>query len=170
MPGRRAEPLPPATCLTPSRMTTGRRSCAVERADRGGLASRVDLVGRRRPVTIFRFGYATTLPLCPWPGCGGGPCGCARTLGFLVERVTGIEAALSAWEVCGATRVLPAESVTCGDLDGLSASDRDYLWALLPSGTQRARVHPRMKSRAKGMPERSEVVREFGWSAARCSR
>jgi len=31
-------------------MTTGRRSCAVERADRGGLASRVDLVSRRRPV------------------------------------------------------------------------------------------------------------------------
>jgi len=28
-----------------------------------------------------------------------------------MERVTGIEPALSAWEACGATRVLPAESV-----------------------------------------------------------
>jgi hypothetical protein len=41
------------------------------------------------------------------------------------ERVTGIEPALSAWEVCGAARVLPADSVTCGDLAGLSLSDRD---------------------------------------------
>ena len=71
----------------------------------------------------------------------------ARTLGFLVKRVTGIEAALSAWEVCGATRVLPAESVTCGDHDGLSVSDRDYPRMLLPSGTQRARPDPRIKDR-----------------------
>jgi hypothetical protein len=34
--------------------------------------------------------------------------------------------ALSAREVCGAARVLPADSVACGDLDGLSASDRGY--------------------------------------------
>src|SRR5215470_3938271 len=46
----------------------------------------------------------------------------------------GIEPALSAWEVCGAARVLPAESVTCGDHDGLSVSDRDYPRVLLPSG------------------------------------
>ena len=43
-----------------------------------------------------------------------------------VERVTGIEPALSAWEVCGAARPPPADSVTCRDLDSLSASDRDY--------------------------------------------
>jgi Phage integrase family len=73
----------------------------------------------------------------------------AVSCGFVMERVTGIEPALSAWEVCGAARVLPAESVTCGDLDGLSASDRDYPWALLPSGTQRARVRPRIKRRAR---------------------
>jgi hypothetical protein len=52
-----------------------------------------------------------------------------------VERAKGIEPALSAWEVCGAARLLPADSVTCGDLDGLSASDHDYPWALFTSGT-----------------------------------
>ena len=56
------------------------------------------------------------------------------TWDFTLERVTGIEPALSAWEVCGAARVLPADSVTCGDHDGLSVSDRDYPWVLLPSG------------------------------------
>jgi hypothetical protein len=59
----------------------------------------------------------------------------AVSCGFVVERVTGIEPALSAWEVCGAVRLSPADSVTCGDLDGLSVSDRDYPRALLPSGT-----------------------------------
>jgi hypothetical protein len=67
------------------------------------------------------------------------------TWGFTLERVTGIEPALSAWEVCGAPRVLPADSVTCGDLGGLSVSDRDYPWVLLPSGTQRARLDPLVK-------------------------
>ena len=32
----------------------------------------------------------------------------------------------------------PADFVTCGDLDGLTVSDRDYGQALLRSGTQRA--------------------------------
>jgi AAA domain/TrwC relaxase len=41
---------------------------------------------------------------------------------------------LSAWEVCDAARVLPAESVTCGDHEGLSVSDRDYPRVLLPVG------------------------------------
>ena len=82
-----------------------------------------------------------------------------------MERVTGIEPALSAWEVCGAARVLPGESVTCGDLDGLSASDRDYPWALFPSGTQRARVHPRIKSRARARLRPSESVPPVGWPA-----
>jgi len=65
------------------------------------------------------------------------------------ERVTRIELALSAWEVCGATRVLPAESVTCRDHDGLSVSDRDYPRVLLPSGTQRARPDPRIKRKTR---------------------
>jgi hypothetical protein len=56
-----------------------------------------------------------------------------------VDRVTGIEPALSAWEICGAVALPPADSVTCGDLGGLSLSDRDYPRVLLPSGTQRAR-------------------------------
>ena len=48
------------------------------------------------------------------------------TWDFTLERVTRIELALSAWEVCGAVALPPADFVTCGDLDGLSASDRDY--------------------------------------------
>jgi hypothetical protein len=43
-----------------------------------------------------------------------------------VERVTGIESALAAWEVCGAVRLPPADSLTCGLLDALPASDRYY--------------------------------------------
>ena len=82
--------------------------------------------------------------------------------GYVVERVTGIEPALSAWEVCGVARLLPAVSVTCGDLDGLSASDRDYPWALFLSGTQRARVHPRIKRRAQPRMKQSESVRSLG--------
>jgi hypothetical protein len=66
-------------------------------------------------------------------------------LGFLVERVTRIELALSAWEVCGAVALPPADSVTCGDLGGLSVSDRDYPRVLLLSGTQRARLDPPVK-------------------------
>jgi hypothetical protein len=38
----------------------------------------------------------------------------ALTLGFSVERVTGIEPALSAWEVCGASWPSPADRLTCG--------------------------------------------------------
>src|SRR5215471_15041956 len=70
--------------------------------------------------------------------------GMPAELGFHVERVTGIEPALSAWEVCGAIRLSPADSVTCGELDGHSLSDRDYPRALLSSGTWRARAlrHP----------------------------
>jgi hypothetical protein len=47
---------------------------------------------------------------------------------------------LPAWEVCGAAFLPPADSATCGDLDGLAVSDRDYPQALLRSGTQRARL------------------------------
>jgi hypothetical protein len=35
-------------------------------------------------------------------------------------------------------RVLPAESVTCGDHDGLLVSDRDYPRVLLPSSEDTA--------------------------------
>jgi hypothetical protein len=50
---------------------------------------------------------------------------------YCLERVTGIEPALSAWEVCGAARLPPADSVTCGDLDSLTVSDHDYPQVLL---------------------------------------
>jgi hypothetical protein len=76
---------------------------------------------------------------------------------------------LSAWEVCGATRVLPAESVTCGDHDGRSVSDRDYPRVLLPSGTQRARPDPRIKRPARQGLRPSEAVRRFGGPAATSS-
>ena len=56
-----------------------------------------------------------------------GPCHCYHS-------------ALSAWEVYGAARLPPADSVTCRDLVGLSASDRGYPRVLIPSGTQRARA------------------------------
>jgi len=42
-----------------------------------------------------------------------------------VERVTGIEPALSAWEVCGLADPPPADSLICGFVDELPASDRD---------------------------------------------
>src|SRR6266571_3914066 len=45
----------------------------------------------------------------------------------------------SAWEVCGAVCMPPADSLTCGHLDGSTVSDRDYPQALLLTGTQRAR-------------------------------
>jgi len=54
-----------------------------------------------------------------------------------LERVTGIEPALSAWELYGAVALRPADSVTCGFFGGLSLSDRDYPRVLLVSGTQR---------------------------------
>src|SRR6185312_11014368 len=78
-------------------------------------------------------------------------------LGFLAERVTGIEPALSAWEVCGAARVPLADSVTCGDLGGLSLIDSDCPWTLFPSGTQRARMHPRIFRRARSLLKPSMV-------------
>ena len=49
--------------------------------------------------------------------------------------------ALSAWELYGAVRLQPADSVTCANLNGLTVSDRDYPRGLLPSGTQRARAY-----------------------------
>jgi hypothetical protein len=55
------------------------------------------------------------------------------------SRARQLPPALSAWEVCGAVALPPAGSVTCGDLGGLSLSDRDDPRVLLPSGTQRAR-------------------------------
>jgi hypothetical protein len=57
------------------------------------------------------------------------------TWAFALERVTGIEPALSAWEACGAARQRPGNSATCGDLGGLTVGDRDCPQELLLSGT-----------------------------------
>jgi hypothetical protein len=46
--------------------------------------------------------------------------------GYIVERVTRIELALSAWEVCGAAALPPGDSATCEDLYAWTASYRDY--------------------------------------------
>ena len=57
------------------------------------------------------------------------------TWDFAAERVTGIEPALSAWEVGGAARPPPADWLTCGCADTLTVRDRDYPRWLLCSGT-----------------------------------
>ena len=86
------------------------------------------------------------------------------TWGFLVERVTGIEPALSAWEVCGAVALPPADSVTCGDLGGLSLSDRDCPRVLLPSGTQRARC---ARITRMSLCDASSAATSHGWHLGR---
>jgi hypothetical protein len=57
---------------------------------------------------------------------------------FALERVTGIEPALSAREVCVAGHP-PPDWLTCGSADTLPVRDRGCLLRLLSSGTQRAR-------------------------------
>ena len=52
-----------------------------------------------------------------------------------LERVTGIEPALSAWEVSATIRGLPADTLACGTLACLTASDRELLSGLARSGT-----------------------------------
>jgi hypothetical protein len=56
-----------------------------------------------------------------------------------LERVTGIELALSAWEVSSAIRGLSAETLTWGILARLTTSDRESPPGLTRSGTQWAR-------------------------------
>ena len=138
-----------ATCIRPSTGHHATMPGPCHKRPRRGARRR----GPVPPLVSGQWSAATFTPKLAGP-----------TWRFFVERVTGIELALSAWEVCGAPRVLPAESVTCGDLDGVSASDRDYPWALLPSGTQRARVHPRIKRRARPRSKASGSVRAVGSS------
>src|SRR5437762_8245382 len=54
--------------------------------------------------------------------------------GYIVERVTGIEPPLSAWEVSVTVDRLPAELLTWEPPAALSASDRDYPRLLVRSG------------------------------------
>ena len=97
-----------------------------------------------------------TAPQACWPRCanctliartpsaparhdqGPGPA-ISLTWAFVVERVTRIELALSAWEVSATIRGLPAETLACGTLARLTASDRELPPSLTQSGTQRAR-------------------------------
>jgi hypothetical protein len=79
-----------------------------------------------------------------------------------------ISPALSAWEVCGAVALPPADSVTCGNLGGLSLSDRDHPRALLLSGTQRARLDPRIKRQTRPVFKVSGSVWAFGKEQACC--
>ena len=54
---------------------------------------------------------------------------------YYLERVTGIEPALSAWEVSSAIHGLPAKTLICGSLPRLSESDRESPPGLTRSGT-----------------------------------
>jgi hypothetical protein len=52
-----------------------------------------------------------------------------------LERVTGIDPALSAWEVSATIRGLPADTLACGTLARLTARDRESPPGLIRSGT-----------------------------------
>jgi hypothetical protein len=52
-----------------------------------------------------------------------------------MPRVTGTKPALSAWEVSVTIRGLPADTLACGILARLTASDRELLSGLTSSGT-----------------------------------
>jgi hypothetical protein len=82
-------------------------------------------------------------------------------LRFLLGAGKGNRTPLSAWEVCGAARLSPADFRTCVDLDGLSVSDREYPCVLLP-GTQRARRLLR--------PELAVVLDERHWAHVTVAR
>ena len=79
------------------------------------------LIARRAATTVKQRGPGARTLLLTWA--------------FVVERVTGIEPALSAWEVCGAAARLPADRLTCGSTVLLSVSDRGFPRWLLRSGT-----------------------------------
>ena len=57
------------------------------------------------------------------------------TCAYIVERVTGIEPALSAWELYGAAWPPPADRLTCSSTSPLTLRDRDCPLWLLCSGT-----------------------------------
>jgi len=97
---------------------------------------------------------------------------------FAVERVTGIEPALSAWELYGAAARLPADWLTCGSAALQTVRDRDCPRWLLRSGTQRARPdHPGLGGprpslalrRAPAGPPKAEAER-WRRPAARAAR
>ncbi len=108
-----------------------------------------------------------------------GPCGAearrtsagghASRISRRMERVTEIEPALPAWEVCGAVSLPPADPVTCRDLGALFLSDRDYPRVLRPSGTQRARLLMHILTMGSvadavtAVPGKRQLVGE-GWS------
>jgi hypothetical protein len=56
------------------------------------------------------------------------------TLGFALERLTGIEPALSAWKLSGAAALSPADWLTCGSADTLTVRNRDCPRRLLLTG------------------------------------
>jgi hypothetical protein len=78
---------------------------------------------------------------------------------FVVERVTRIELALSAWEFGSAVHPVPADSLTCRCADALPDSDRDYPRLLTLSGTQRARGASRSDRSARTRGELRDALR-----------
>jgi len=78
---------------------------------------------------------------------------------FVVERVTGIEPAQSAWELYGAERSLPAYWLTCGPTFPLTVRDRDCPRWLLRSGTYRARPGRPVLAALRSPPEEPTVFK-----------
>jgi hypothetical protein len=86
-------------------------------------------------------------------------------LGLHRGGVTGIEPALSAWEVCGAASRLPADWLTCGSADTLPVRDRDCPRRLLRSGTWRARAYlGEHLIRRSGRVIHDRSLRSTGWA------
>jgi hypothetical protein len=84
---------------------------------------------------------------------GAGSEAMVLTCGFALERVTGIEPALSAWELYGAASPPAADWPTCGCAEVLSVSDPDCPRWLLRSGTQWA--HSQIRSKVRSVQARS---------------
>ena len=90
------------------------------------LRSRPPLMPYRRRITIR------------WQS-GGGPLRLPRSSGTrwslsnrsLASLVNSLGERITRLGVCDAARLSPADSMSCGDLDRLTASDRDYSQALL---------------------------------------
>jgi hypothetical protein len=94
--------------------------------------------GRRRPTD----GLDTRNQREPLTGC------------FAVERVTGIEPALSAWELYGAARLRPGDSVTCEDLAGPCTCRRMCLTSGMSSTvTVRSTISRPPTVRTAGVPK-----------------
>jgi hypothetical protein len=77
----------------------------------------------------------------------------------VLKRVTGIEPALSAWEVSATLRGLPADTLARGALARLTATDRELLPSLTQSDSQARSGHDQIGS---GFTERRRLHQLYG--------